>query len=113
MTITLPASPAIGDIVRVSGAGAGGWKLAQNAGQSVLGANLGLVGTTWTPRANTLNWRCVASSADGTKLVAGADGGQDLHLDRFGRDLDARATPAGMVFRRLVGRWHQIGRGSQ
>jgi len=76
VTITLPTSPAVGDVVRVSGPGAGGWKLAQNAGQSVLAANLGLVGATWTPRASSQNWRCVASSADGTKLVAGIDGGQ-------------------------------------
>jgi hypothetical protein len=75
VTITLPASPNIGDLVRVSGAGTGGWKLAQNAGQSILGANLGLVGTAWTPRASTLNWRCVASSSDGTKLVADVDNG--------------------------------------
>ena len=76
VTITLPMLPTIGDIVRVTGAGAGGWKIAQNAGQSMLGANLGLVGTTWTPHGSSLNWRCVASSADGTKLVAGVDGGQ-------------------------------------
>ena len=75
VTITLPASPAIGDIVRVTGAGAGGWKLAQNAGQTVLGGNLGVVGAIWIPRASSLNWRCVASSSDGTKLVAGVDGG--------------------------------------
>ena len=75
VTITLPASANIGDLVRVSGAGAGGWKLAQNAGQSILGANLGLVGTTWTPRASTLNWRCLASSSDGAKLVAAPDNG--------------------------------------
>jgi len=76
VTITLPASPAVGDTVRVSGAGAGGWKLAQNAGQSILAANLGLVGVTWVPRASSLNWQCAASSADGTKLVAGVYGGQ-------------------------------------
>jgi hypothetical protein len=75
VTITLPASPAVGDVVRVSGAGSGGWKIAQNADQSILGANLGLVGSAWTPRASSLNWRCVASSADGTKLVAGVDAG--------------------------------------
>ena len=75
VTITLPASPAIGAIVRASGAGAGGWKIAQNAGQSIIGANLGLAGATWTPRASVLNWRCVASSSDGTKLVAAPDNG--------------------------------------
>jgi hypothetical protein len=75
VTITLPTSPAVGDTVRVSGAGAGGWKIAQNAGQSILGANLGLVGANWAAHAPTLNWHCLASSTDGTKLVAGADGG--------------------------------------
>ena len=76
VTITLPGSPAVGSIVRVSGAGAGGWKIAQNAGQSIIAANLGIVGGAWTARDSTRNWRCVASSADGTKLVAGVDGGQ-------------------------------------
>lgn len=40
VTITLPASPALGDIVRVSGIGAGGWKIAYNAGQSILTQNM-------------------------------------------------------------------------
>jgi hypothetical protein len=61
VTLTLPVSPAEGDIVRVSGVGAGGWKIAQNAGQSVLTTSLG------PPPL-----RAVASSADGTKLVAAA-----------------------------------------
>jgi hypothetical protein len=75
VTINLPASPAVGDTVRVSGAGSGGWKISQNAGQSIIGANLGLVGAAWTPRASALNWRCVASSSNGTKLVAAPDNG--------------------------------------
>jgi hypothetical protein len=33
-------------------------------------------GVTWTPRAFTNNWQAVASSADGTKLVAAVLGGQ-------------------------------------
>jgi hypothetical protein len=36
VTLTLPASPNVGDVMRVSGSGAGGWKIAQNAGQSML-----------------------------------------------------------------------------
>ena len=32
VTLTLPAAPNVGDTVRVSSVGAGGWKLAQNAG---------------------------------------------------------------------------------
>jgi hypothetical protein len=76
-TVTLPASPATGDVVRVSGFGAGGWKIAQNAGQSVLTANLaGNIGVTWTPRDSIRNWASVASSADGAKLVAVVFNGQ-------------------------------------
>jgi hypothetical protein len=78
VTITLPASPNVGDIVRVSGVGAGGWKIAQNSGQSVLVGNVAAlnVGTTWTPHGPSNGWDSVASSADGTKLIAGVAGGQ-------------------------------------
>jgi hypothetical protein len=35
VTLTLPSTAAGGDIVRVSGKGAGGWKIAQNSGQTI------------------------------------------------------------------------------
>ncbi len=35
VTVTLPATAAVGDMIRISGKGAGGWLLAQNAGQTV------------------------------------------------------------------------------
>ena len=77
VTVTLPASPNVGDTVRVTGSGAGGWTIAQNAGQFILIGNLGSLsnGLTWTAQANSSarNWTSVASSADGTKLVAEAD----------------------------------------
>jgi hypothetical protein len=76
VTVTLPASPAVGDIVRVSGVGAGGWRIAQNAGQSVASGIISLPGSSWTARDSNREWTCVASSADGTKLVAGTNGGQ-------------------------------------
>jgi hypothetical protein len=76
VTITLPAAPNIGDIVRVSGVGAGGWRISQNAGQTILGSNLGLYGLKWTPRESSREWIAVASSADGSKLVAAVSGGQ-------------------------------------
>lgn len=69
VTVTLPTAPNIGDIVRVSGIGAGGWKIAQNAGQTVLGANLGLSGSNWTPREANRLWQSVSCSANGNKLV--------------------------------------------
>ncbi|HEX6189676.1 MAG TPA: hypothetical protein VFZ40_16490 [Pyrinomonadaceae bacterium] len=75
-TITLPAAPSVGDIVRVSGSGRGGWKIAQNAGQSIIGTNIVSIGATWTPRGSIRNWRSVASSADGSKLVAVVHEGQ-------------------------------------
>ena len=97
VTITLPTSPKVGDIVRVSGVGAGGWKIAQNAGQQILTdrlvwpylgvvtsssdgtrlAALGMLnyistnsGAIWTPSGLRSNCTCIASSSDGRKLVA-------------------------------------------
>jgi hypothetical protein len=35
VTLTLPATAAVGDIVRVTGKGAGGWLIAQNSGQTI------------------------------------------------------------------------------
>jgi hypothetical protein len=74
VTITLPVLPTIGDIVQVTGVGTGGWKIAQNAGQSIVTQNLntvGAIGAVWTlTSAPTAQWFSVASSSDGTKLVA-------------------------------------------
>ena len=78
VTITLPTSPNVGDVVRVSGVGTGGWKIAQNSNQFILVGNVAAlnVGTSWTSHGPSTNWDCLASSADGTKLVAGVAGGQ-------------------------------------
>ena len=74
VTVTLPASPSVGDVVRVSGLGAGGWTIAQNAGQSI---NIGnIIKRTWAARDSSRSWRGVASSSDGNKLVAVNLGGQ-------------------------------------
>jgi hypothetical protein len=74
VTVTLPTSPAISDIVRVSGGGAGGWRLAQNASQSVMGNFLksgGAISTNWVEGGTNKNISLlgVASSADGSKLI--------------------------------------------
>lgn len=76
VTVTLPASPSIGDVVRVSGAGPGGWTIAQNDGQAVRLRHLPSAGSDWTPRESQRQWATVASSADGDTLVAGVNGGQ-------------------------------------
>jgi hypothetical protein len=39
VTLTLPASFSVGDIIRVVGLGSGGWKIAQNASQQIDYAN--------------------------------------------------------------------------
>jgi hypothetical protein len=56
----LPTSANTGDLIRITGASAG-WSAAQP--------------DLWTPRDSTRAWRAVASSADGTKLVACAENG--------------------------------------
>jgi len=73
VTVTLPATPNIGDTIRVSGLSAGGWKLAQNAGQSILTTSLSSIGTQWTPHESVRGWNSVASSADGRRLIAAGD----------------------------------------
>ena len=35
VTLTLPAAAAFGEVIRVAGLGAGGWTIAQNAGQTI------------------------------------------------------------------------------
>ena len=81
-TITLPASANLnlGDIVRVSGVGSGGWRIAQESDQSILSSYgspfSAPPGVTWTARDSARAWGAVASSADGTKLVAAVHRGQ-------------------------------------
>src|SRR5205085_12641231 len=78
VTVTLPVSPNLSDIVRISGGGAGGWKIAQNAGQTVLGnfVSGNSVGANWVlTSAPTNDWIAIACSGDGKKLAAATDGG--------------------------------------
>ena len=71
VVVTLPANPAVGDIVSVTGAGVGGWTIAQNSGQAVYTQRLGgAPGANWIAREPNVGWKAIASSADGRKLVA-------------------------------------------
>ena len=76
-TITLPTNSTPGDIVRVSCSGLGGWKMVQNAGQTILATSLlgNAAGAYWTARDTNRTWLTVASSDDGIKLVAGVFNG--------------------------------------
>jgi hypothetical protein len=69
-------TPNVGDVVRLSSSETDGWKIAQNAGQSIFTGTLGLSGNSWTAHESPRNWSAVASSADGSKLVAVVELGQ-------------------------------------
>jgi hypothetical protein len=79
VTVTLPGSPNVGDVVEVFGSGLGGWTLAQNTAQSVI-YNYAYPAGAWvqTSAPGEPYWSCIASSADGSKLAAvvGSDGGE-------------------------------------
>ena len=46
VTCTLPSTAAVGDVIRVVGSGSGGWRIAQNAGQTIhFGSNSTTTGT--------------------------------------------------------------------
>lgn len=66
-----------GDSVAAVGLGAGGATLVASSGQSILfgSAVTPVIGVTWMPRESIREWRSVASSSDGTKVVALEMGG--------------------------------------
>lgn len=76
VTITLPPLPNIGDLIRVAGSGLGGWAITLGSGQRILGTSSNALqtttpaGVTWTPSGPSANWSAVATSSNGTKLVA-------------------------------------------
>lgn len=97
LTLTLPLSSslAIGDTVRLNGIGTGGWKIAQNPSQSILLGNMQIENTspgTWTECGPTQYWLKTASSADGTKLAAGTNGGNIYTSADSGASWTARAS---------------------
>jgi len=95
VVLTLPANPAIGDVVAVNGIGAGGWKIAQNAGQFITARNVpndGVAGLAWVTAGPTPDWHAVASSADGSRLVAAPWPGQIHTSQDAGATWTARET---------------------
>lgn len=82
VTLTLPAAPVVGDLVRVNGVAPGGWKIAQNDGQSINARSLeAAAGAIWTPRKSDAHWQALASSADGAKLIAAARDGSLIYAN--------------------------------
>jgi hypothetical protein len=77
VTITLPVSLTNGDTFRVVGVGAAGWIVAQTNGQTIFTGNLGdPAGQNWRTNGPSAFFSAVACSADGTKIVAPANGGK-------------------------------------
>jgi photosystem II stability/assembly factor-like uncharacterized protein len=71
VTVTLPTNANAGDIVRISGAGAGGWQVAQSTNQFILGNFSSFANSFWLPgNVSSASWDCIAASADGSKMVA-------------------------------------------
>jgi photosystem II stability/assembly factor-like uncharacterized protein len=70
VTVSLPATAHPGDVVRIACAGASGWQLAQAAGQSIIGNFLSYGQTWYQSQASAEDWTSIASSSDGSKLVA-------------------------------------------
>jgi len=94
VVVTLPASMRVGETVRVAGSGAGGWIIAQNAGQSILAGNLqDTVGFVWRTNDSSRAWKSVASSADGRKLVAAVSSGQIYTSTNYGSTWTPRFGP--------------------
>jgi hypothetical protein len=72
--VTLPATPNVGDIVRISGAGAGGWFVVENSGQSVLGNFASYRNIFQTSPASPGNYLDVAASVNGIRMYAVGNG---------------------------------------
>jgi len=72
--ITLPTAPNVGDVIRVSGIGAGGWEILPNAGQTILAGNFQFSqssGTLWTPTySGSGGFTAVTISSDGRNIAA-------------------------------------------
>ncbi|HWY29722.1 MAG TPA: hypothetical protein VNX46_03145 [Candidatus Acidoferrum sp.] len=97
-TVTLPptASLITGDIVRVSGGGAGGWVVAQNASQAIVGSISGYSQTSWLPSSvGTAPWINMASSASGGLMAAVANNSGQVHISRdFGYSWANSGSPS-------------------
>jgi hypothetical protein len=102
-TVTLPASPTIGDTVRVSGVGPAGWIIGQNPGQSIFAGTITSSPLVWIPREQDRSWNSVASSGDGIHLIAAGlgtslmvshDAGATWHERDTNRDWSSVASSA-------------------
>lgn len=69
VTVTLPSSASVGDMVEIAGKGAGGWKVAQNSGQVIhmdgVDSTTGTGGSlTSTVRYDAVRLLCITANTD-------------------------------------------------
>jgi photosystem II stability/assembly factor-like uncharacterized protein len=94
VSIMLPVAPSVGDTVKVTGIGAGGWKIAQNVGQSIITRSITQT-LSPLPPADLGNWiSSIASSADSIKLVAVSGYGQIYSSADSGASWTQRTAPS-------------------
>jgi len=74
-TVMLPASTNLfpGDIVRVSGAGVGGWQVLVNPGQTIMGNLASYRNNLILPGNAGNDWRHICCSSDGGRMFAGGN----------------------------------------
>ena len=68
VVITLPASPAVGDVVRITGAGSGGWQIVSNNQQSLFALSQSIA---WTSAWSSAYWQALAVASNGSIIAAG------------------------------------------
>ncbi len=87
-TVQLPPANqlVLGDIIRISGAGAGGWLVHGNSGQSILGNFASYRNSFLLPGKTGDDWRRVCCSADGARMFAGGSLANGVYYSTdFGR----------------------------
>ena len=83
-TVTLPTagSVLVSDIVRISGASTGGWRVQANTNQSFLGNFSSFRNSLWVASSvGGGQWYSLASSADGTRMYAAGSLGVEASTD--------------------------------
>ena len=99
-TLTLPLAPAVGDTVAVTGGGAGGWQLAQNAGQAIVvgddysGIVRAVQPTVTMTAAAPQSWNPIAANTSGSIVYAASTLGIRISIDSGANWTTSLATAA-------------------
>lgn len=96
--LTLPDSTSLtpGDVLRIVGTGTGGWTLAQSAGQSIAFDTALPNHSNWQRGDRVDFWKALASSHDGSRVVAGARGSVFVSAD-FGATVTGGSVGASLM----------------